>query len=181
MASAAVQQREDAAIAIPLEDRVKGLDFRGQKFSSRPEFVSGAPVKLRTNYFEVVTNPKAEICRYIVSVSNLQSNQKRKKPRIIELLLQHPVLQSVPTIATDFAGLIVTSQRLNLKSTRDDKEIQRFDVPYKVRIPCLASEILAVMKYTYEITTPECCKKMRKECDCPYTFPNQVVTWYFRN
>ena len=134
MASAEIQQKEDAAIAISLEDRLKALRFRGQNFPSRPEYVPGASVKLRTNYFEVATNPMAQIHRYVVSVGNLQSNQKRKKPRIIELLLQHPILQATPTIATDFAGLIVTSQRLNLERTRDGKDVQRFDVAYQVRM-----------------------------------------------
>ena len=32
------------------------------------------------------------------------------------------------------------------------------------------------MKYTYEITTSERCKKSREECDCPCTFSNQVVS-----
>ena len=31
------------------------------------------------------------------------------------------------------------------------------------------------IKRTYVITTSERCKRMRKECCCPYTFPNEIV------
>ena len=131
--SSGVQQKEDAVVSASLQNRLQALSLRGQQFPCRPEFVSGAPVKLRTNYFEVQTNPKAEIFRYIVAVTDLQDNQKRKKGRIIELLLEDPVLKAArPAIATDFAGLIVTAQRLKLERTPDGKDRQSFDVLYKV-------------------------------------------------
>lgn len=133
MVSAEIQQKEDAAISIPLEARLEALDLRKQNFPPRPDYVKGAVVKIRTNYFEVRVNPNAHIFRYTVTVSNLPSNQYRKKKRIIELLLESPVLvRARPAIATDFAGLIVTAQKLQLERTRDGKDLQRFNVLYKV-------------------------------------------------
>ena len=132
--STEVQQRENAILSVPLEAKLEALSIRNQKFPSRPEYVSGPSIKLRTNHFQILTNPKAVLYRYTVAVEGLESRQTRKKKRIIELLLENSVLLAAkPVLATDFAGLIVTGRKLNLESVPGEKESQIFDVQYRVR------------------------------------------------
>ena len=111
------------------------MSLCNQGFPSRPEYVAGAPIKLRTNYFNVETKPNAKIFRYLVTVANLDTKQNRKKRHLIELLLDNPVfLAARPALATDYNGLIVTARKLNLERTRDAKDFQKFEVLYKVRL-----------------------------------------------
>ena len=133
VASHDVHRKEDAVISASLETKLQTLSIRNQKFLYRPEYVSGTPIKLRTNYFEVQVNPKAQIFRYTVAIANFNTAQKRMKRHIIELLLEHPVLRAAkPVLATDFNGLIVTGKELNLERTRGEAQMQDFDVQYRV-------------------------------------------------
>lgn len=130
-----VHQKEDTVVSATLETRLEALSLRKQRYPCRSEYVSGNAINLRTNYFEVQTNPNAQLFRYTVSIANLDSKQNRKKRHIIELLLDHPLLRAaLPVLATDFVGLIVTAEKLTLERTRGDKDIQEFDIQYKVRL-----------------------------------------------
>ena len=145
VASSAVHQKENEAISCSLESKLNALSIRNQKYPLRSEYVSGPTICLRTNYFEIQSNPKAQLFRYDISIGNLNDKQKRKKPRIIKILLEDPFFSTVrPSPATDFSGSIVTTTKLQLQRTPVDQESKEFNVRYRVRSSAL----------TYLYTTP---------------------------
>ena len=118
---------------MPLEIKLENLELKKQRFPARPEYVSGPVIKLRANYLEIRTNPAAKVYRYLVSVTDLPTNQNRKKRHIIQLLIDDYKLSATAgMLATDFSGLIVTRQKLGLAQQRGDMEREEFLVTYKV-------------------------------------------------
>lgn len=127
-----IHRKEDQAISTSLEDKLNALSIRDQSFPFRPEYVSGPTIRLRTNYFEITSNPQAQLFRYIISIGNLNDKQKRKKPQIIKLLLEDPFFSTArPSPATDFEKCIVTTTKLQLV------DFKEFNVRYRVRYPSL--------------------------------------------
>lgn len=140
IASADIHQKEDEAMYNSIENKMAALSIRKQNYPPRPEYVSGPTIRLRTNYFQIRFNPKAQLFRYLVSVGNLSDKQKRKMPRIIKLLLEDPFFSTVrPSPATDFSGSIVTTTELQLErklvdeKTQEFKYFRIFNVHYRVR------------------------------------------------
>lgn len=81
-------------------------------------------------------NPAASIYRYNIKISNLEDKYKRKRPRIIELLLEAPFFRAAVSanigIATDLSGLMVTSKALVFNPEKENDTSRVFDVLYKV-------------------------------------------------
>ena len=137
-----IHRLEDKIVSTTLEAKLKALSFRNQNFPPRPRYVSGPTIKLRTNYFNVQLNSDAEIFRYAISISNLDDKQIGKRRRLIELLLEDPLFgaaQSSSPLATDFAGLLVTTTKLIFaERTSESKE---FRIRYKVRLLAFVSSL----------------------------------------
>lgn len=86
----------------------------------------GKKIVLRANYFAMTTpyeagNPDIPLYRYEISVA--QEISRPKKRRLIEHILEHPLLKGVHS-ATDFASILVTTAKVDeSKITADWKKI----------------------------------------------------------
>jgi len=82
----------------------------------------GKSIVLRANYFAMTTayeakQPETPLYRYEVNVR--QEISKPKKRRLFELLMQHPLLKDVHS-ATDFASILVTTEKLDEGKLNND-------------------------------------------------------------
>ncbi|CAO1599382.1 hypothetical protein XANCAGTX0491_003112 [Xanthoria calcicola] len=122
-----VEERENASIRPGEEISLSGLSLDDYTLPARPSYgTQGRPIVLRTNYFNLLTRPGAEIFRYNIEVSPqlLTKTSKDAKPkvnrrktrRLIELVIQNtPPLQG-PGIATDFQMLLFSAKQLSLEN-----------------------------------------------------------------
>ncbi|KAI4283554.1 MAG: hypothetical protein L6R38_002084 [Xanthoria sp. 2 TBL-2021] len=122
-----VEERENALIRPGEEISLSGLSLDDYTLPARPSYgTQGRPIVLRTNYFNMLTKPGAQIFRYQIQVSpkiltktskdeNPKSN-RRKTRRLIQLVIQNtPPLQG-PGIATDFQMLLFSAKQLSLEN-----------------------------------------------------------------
>jgi hypothetical protein len=82
----------------------------------------GKTIVLRTNYFAMTTayeakQPENPLHRYEIKVR--QDISKPKKRRLFELLMKHPSLKDVHA-ATDFASILVTTEKLDVSKLAED-------------------------------------------------------------
>ncbi|KAL8793144.1 MAG: hypothetical protein Q9195_004256 [Heterodermia aff. obscurata] len=155
---------------------LKTLSVRNQNLPRRPKYGSGPSIKLRTNFFNVQLNSNTEIFRYVVSIGNLNDKQKGKRRRLIELLLEDPsfrAAQSSSPLATDFAGLLVTTARLRLaERTSEGRQFKEFRIRYKHEGQATAREDDAQYQVRIELAGSTSWKALMEYLNSPLSVTN---------
>ncbi|MCJ1469025.1 hypothetical protein MMC07_007657 [Pseudocyphellaria aurata] len=114
--SAIVQHQEDENVKAYAELDLTGLSLVDQTLPLRPGYgTRGQNIILRTNYFSLYPDEKAELYRYSIDISPTAASRKRRQ--IIALFLATPTFDNLrPGLATDYSTIIVTASRLDLNT-----------------------------------------------------------------
>ncbi|KAF7919909.1 uncharacterized protein EAE98_009143 [Botrytis deweyae] len=96
-----------------------------QRFPTRPGYgENGRKVQLYANYFALNTSPSFALGRYPVTISPSMDDKKKKREQLFNLILELPEFANIP-LATDFASMIITPNKLPFKEERV------FDIPWR--------------------------------------------------
>ncbi|OCK75132.1 Piwi-domain-containing protein [Lepidopterella palustris CBS 459.81] len=120
---ASVTKLEDAAVK-DISAALAATSF-GDQLPRRPGYgTQGRKIVLFTNYFHLTPaqKTKGELYRYSIAFQP-ENTPKPKKKRLIQLLLEQPPFQRIPS-ASDNAQVIVTTKKVNLKSQRQSFDIE---------------------------------------------------------
>lgn len=117
-----VEEKENTLLRRGEEFSLSGLSIDDVPLPGRPSYgTQGRPIVLRTNYFNMLSQPGAKIFRYQLDISPKLVDertgrvQRRKIRRLIQLVIQNtPPLQG-SGIATDYAKLVFSAKQLSLE------------------------------------------------------------------